>query len=496
MKRFGGWLLALAGVLAWGGASGVQAVERPSTQHEVHFAGTNYELNIYRIHGRHDGKTLLIVGGIQGDEPGAFMSADFYSDLSLQKGNLIVVPRANLKSIILDKRGADGDMNRRFLSQPRVKKEMDRVVRKLKKLMGEADLFLHLHDGWGFHYPEYVSKWRNPKRYGQSIITDANRFPCENGTELDLKGWAKGVLKEVNARIPKEKHHLHYFNTHTWKPDTPFPSMKKTATWYALRKHCTPAFGVEASKHLPTLEMKVRHHNYVINAFMERLDIVPESPQVFLPEPRLRYAVVQVNGEPRTLQDGQTLWVEKGDRVGVTEIQANYERGLSCDVAGYAGLNDLGKAVKVQAETRIVFRKDNEPMAAIPVRLNGRHKTEHRVFLVEINGEERVFLDGATVDVGPDDSLRLVKTFGDSINDMQPKLNFKGWVPEQSGVNDGDDRGYEIAMDGAFWSKYSRRGRGRVYPVVAVNGEDEEIGRIWVRVREETEQPTEATAQR
>ncbi|HKJ88263.1 MAG TPA: M14/M99 family metallopeptidase, partial [Gammaproteobacteria bacterium] len=425
MKRFMKWLPALALVLG-GGAGVAQAVERPSTQHEVHFAGTNYELNIYRVYGRHDGKTLLIIGGIQGNEPGGFMSADFYSDLTLEKGNLIVVPRANLKSIILDDRGPDGDMNRRFLHRPKVKKEMDRVVRELEKLMGEADLFLHLHDGWGYHYPKYVSKWRNPKRFGQSLITDTNRYTCEDGTDLDLAAMAKGVLKEVNARIPQKKYHLHYFNTLTWEPNTPFPDMKKTATWWALRKHCTPAFGVETSKNLPHLSMKVRYHNYVINAFMERLGIVPENPQIFLPKPQLKYAVVTVNGDPRTLKDGQTLWVKKGDRVGVTHVEANYQRGVSVNVAGYAGLNDLGKAVKIRGETRILLRKDNNPMATIPVRLNGHHEAQHRVFLLEINGKERVFLDGSTVDLDPGDRLRLVETFGDSLNDREIKLNFKG----------------------------------------------------------------------
>ena len=463
-------------------ASPAGAVERPSSEHQVHFEGSNYELNIFRLYGRQDGKTLLLIGGIQGDEPGGFVSADFYSDLSLQKGNLIVVPRANLKSIILGKRGADGDMNRRF-HDPEAEKEMDQVVTKLKDLMAEADLFLHLHDGWGYHYPEYVNKWRNPNRYGQSIITDADRFTCSDGTKLDLAGWAKAVLEEVNARIPKEKHHLHYFNTHTWEEDTPYPAMKKTATWYALREHCLPAFGVETSKNLPSLEMKVRHHNHVINAFMDRLGIIPENPQVFLPRPELKYTVVTVNGRPRILEDGQTLWVEKNDRLAVTHVEANYDRGISCDVVGYAGLNDRAKSVTVKADTRIVFRKDDRTMATVPVRLNGHHESKHRVFLVAVNGEKRAFLEGATVRVSPDDRLRLIKSFGDGDNGKPVKLNFKGWVPPQVDYNDGDDRGYEIRMNGRLWTKYSREGKGRVFPVVAVNGQDQELGRLWVRVR-------------
>ena len=464
----------------------VPAVERPSSSHETYFEGSNYELNVYRQYGREDGKTLLIIGGIQGDEPGAFNAADMYADLPLQKGNLIVVPRANLKSIILGERGVDGDMNRRF-DKPADPKQMDRVVGRLKTLMDEADLFLHLHDGWGFHYPEYEGKWRNPNRYGQSIITDADSYTCSDGTELDLKGPAKAVLAEVNAKIDPDKHHLHYFNTRTWADDTPYPAMKKTATWYALRHHCLPAFGVEASKHLPTLEMKVRHHNYVINAFMDRLGIVPQNPQVLLPSPELDYTVVQVNGHPRIMEAGQTLWLEEGDRVAVTHVAANYERGVSCDVVGYGGLNDLAKPVQVTSDTRIVFRKDNEAMAEIPVRLNGDHATDHRVFLVAVDGAHEAHLAGETLDVAPDETLKPIKTFGDGPNDRSLKLNFKGWVPPNKEYNDGDDRGYGIPMDGRLWAKYSRDGQGRVYPVVAVDGKEREVARLWVRIRDGAE---------
>lgn len=482
LRSFGPLLMALA--LVGLAPSPALAVERPSSEHEVYFGGSNYELNVYRQYGREDGKTLLIIGGIQGNEPGGFMAADLFSELSLKKGNLIVVPRANLKSIILGDRGADGDMNRRF-DDPAKRKEMDRVVARLKELMAEADLFLHLHDGWGFHYPEHVSKWRNPQRYGQSIITDADSYACQDGTELDLKGWAKGVLEDVNAQIDNEKHHLHYFNTRTWEDDTPYPEMKKTATWYALRHHCLPAFGVEASKHLPSLETKVRHHNYVIHAFMDRLGIVPQNPRLLFPEPRLSYAVINVNGQPRTLEDGDPLWVKKGDQVAVTHVEANYDRGVSCDVAGYGGLNDLGKPIRINGSTRIVVRKDDRKVATIPVRLNGHHSTEHRVLLARVDGEKRVVPDGGTLQVDRDASLKLIESFGDGRNEKLPKLNFKGWVPREKGYNDGDDRGYTIPMNGGrLWQKYSRNGQGRMFPVVATNGEDEELARFWVRIRD------------
>lgn len=472
------------GLVLLGLATVVAAVERPSSEQKTYFEGTDYELNVYHIHGREDGPTLLIIGGIQGDEPGGFLSADLYSDLSLERGNLIVVPRANLKSIILFDRGADGDMNREFHEEPSGE-PMDRVVARLKDLMGRADLFLHLHDGWGFHHPEWVSKWRNPRRFGQSVITDADGFTCDSGEELDLKGRAEEVLAEVNARIDKDKHHLHYFNTKTGQEDSPFPDMKKTATYYALEEHCLPAFGVESSKHLPSLEMKIRHHNYVINAFMRQMGIVPQQPQVLLAEPRMHFVVAQVNGDPRVLDPGQTLWVEEGDRLAVTHVEANYQRGLSCEVVGHGSLNDLGRTFEITADTRILCRKDSETIARVPVRLNGHDgEADHRVLVLRVDGERRAVLAGETLDVPADAELELVTSFGDHPNRREPALNFKGWVPQDVSVNDGDDRGFSIPLDGGrLWTKYSRHGEGRVFPVVAVDGNDEEIARFWIRRR-------------
>ncbi len=94
-------------------------VVRPSTTKEVFFKGTNHELEVYRIYGRQDGPTLLLVGGIQGDEPGGFLSADSYTDIKLEKGNMIVVPRMNFYSIMLYSREIKGvDMNRLFDKVP------------------------------------------------------------------------------------------------------------------------------------------------------------------------------------------------------------------------------------------------------------------------------------------------------------------------------------------------------------------------------------------
>ena len=145
-------------------------------EHLVYFPNTAYELNIYKIKGKKPGKTLMLIGGIQGNEPGGFLSADLYADMSLDRGNLIVVPRANFYSIITNQRGPNGDMNRKFNLEDNSSTMEDQIVSILKKLINESDYLINLHDGAGYYHPTYIDKWRNPTLFGQAIVGDTEEF--------------------------------------------------------------------------------------------------------------------------------------------------------------------------------------------------------------------------------------------------------------------------------------------------------------------------------
>lgn len=464
----------------------------PGTQHQIFFEGSDYELNVYHVKGRQPGKTLLIIGGIQGDEPGAYLSADLYPDLMLKQGNLIVVPRANLKSVILGERGPDGDMNRQFHDEAEPG-PMTEVVSKLKELMGQADLFLHLHDGWGFHSPTYINEQRNPQRYGQSLIVDTEQFQCDNGQALPLGELARTVLKQVNQGIDNQDHHLTFFNTRTADPDTPYTAMRKTATYYAMRQHCLPAFGVEASKNLPSTELKVLYHNLVINEFMQQLGIVPETPRILVSTPRIQFAELEVNGESRIVKPGDTLIVDKGANLKVRHISSDYQRGITCDVLDHGGLNDGKHELVIEKDTRLLFRKESAEIASIGIRvreaspqagavLTPAALPSGRVFLVSLNNTWKLLPAGATLPLGKNDSLRLISSFEAGGAYEEPKLNFKGWV-SHPGDNSGDDRGHEIIPKRTeFLAKYSIDGKGSIYPVTAVNKDGEEIARILIKL--------------
>ncbi|MCF7741510.1 MAG: succinylglutamate desuccinylase/aspartoacylase family protein, partial [Candidatus Marinimicrobia bacterium] len=307
-------ILILVSILA-----GILPAKQPRRDHNVYYENTPNELNVYKLYGEEDGKTVLIIGGIQGDEPGGYLSADLYSDLMLKKGNLIVVPRTNFHSIIKKRRYINTDMNRRFNVSPDNIYE-DKIVQIITDLMKESDLVLNLHDGWGFYSKKWEGPGRNPNRFGQSIIADAEIY-VHQGDTINLGKLARKAVEKANNHITNSCHKLHFMNTKTLAKNSDFPEMKQSATFYAVSKQGIPSFGIEASKNIDNLEDKIRYHNYAINAFLEMMGVVPEFPSVIISPPKLNNMNISVNGQrPVFVENYDTLKVFPGDQIKITRV--------------------------------------------------------------------------------------------------------------------------------------------------------------------------------
>jgi len=465
-------------------------------EHLVHFPNTAYELNIYKIKGKKPGKTLMLIGGIQGNEPGGFLSADLYADMRLEKGNLIVVPRANFYSIITNQRGPNGDMNRKFHLEDNASTMEDQIVAILKKLISESDYLLNLHDGAGYYHPTYIDKWRNPERFGQAIVADCEeyRVPGSNKT-IKLGDMARKILKEVNPRISGELYKFHFMDTRTDAEDSPHREQRGSATYYALTKHHIPAFGVETSKFLPSLELKVLYHNMVINAFMKHFGIIPESPGLNPDPPVLKYLVVAVNGRtPIVVEHDQGLELRAGDTIHVTHIESNYERGLSLDILGYGGVNDLGKEYTIVRDTSILVRKDNEAFAEIPVRITEKGAGEESrttslikkidYFVIEAKGHRLLLGNGETLHLVRGDEMKIIDVIPRALPSSGVKVNFKGFVGDPSN-NTGEDRGFTINTGSDLLERFSLDGKGEAYEIVVHHG-DTLLGRGVVKLASPT----------
>jgi hypothetical protein len=145
------------------------------------FASGDLDFTLHKLESGQPGATLLVVGGIQGDEPGGFNAASLLvTNYKIRKGSVWVVPNLNFISIIKRTRGVHGDLNRKFASIKHTDPELD-TIEKIKAIIlnDQVDVILNLHDGSGFYRPYYIDRMHNPRRWGQSIIIDQERIETE-----------------------------------------------------------------------------------------------------------------------------------------------------------------------------------------------------------------------------------------------------------------------------------------------------------------------------
>lgn len=487
LKRLSRWFASITIVLL--AASACWAEGR---RHEVHLEGTPYELHVYTIEGREArSPTMLIVGGIQGDEPGGFLAADRYVDLTLKRGTLIIVPRANFYSIIKNQRAPHGDMNRRF-REVVARSPMDVVVEILKGLMARADIFLNLHDGSGFFSPRWESPQRNPMRFGQSIIADAAVFTHQpTGRTLFLEYMANRVVEKVNSQIHDERHHFHFNNHRTMDRDSPHKEQRGSATFYALTQLGIPAFGIETSKDIGDPRIRVQYQTMVINAFMEEMGIVADQPPLALDPPQLHYVIVSVNGGiPLAVPDGGSISIRKGDSVEVRGVVANYQRGVTADLVGLGTENDLNKPLRILKSTKVLVRKESQVFGQVTLQVGKAadpkapepkgHVSEVRYFVVDVEGEQRVVENGGVLKVVRGDAIRILDVICGNGESWEVQVNFIGFInPDEQ--NPGEDRGVLIDTAKDLEIRYALDGKGGLYRVVALHGEDM-VGEMMVEI--------------
>lgn len=231
-------------------------------------AANSLDFTLHKLGSDPTGPTVLVIGGIQGDEPGGFTAASLLvTDYRIKKGNIWVVPNLNFKSIIERSRGVHGDMNRKFLSLAKADPEYA-AVEKIKAIIldKQVDLILNLHDGSGFYNPEYIDKNHNPDRWGQSIIIDQHTIDAPRYG--DLASLAERASASANQNISYGQTHYHVKNTKTRDGDV---EMEKTLTYFAIRNN-KPAFGIEASKDFRT-HTRALYHLFVVEAMFRELGI-------------------------------------------------------------------------------------------------------------------------------------------------------------------------------------------------------------------------------
>jgi hypothetical protein len=214
--------------------------------------------------------TLLVIGGIHGDEPGGYFAPSvLVQNYTIKKGSLWVVPNLNFDSIVRNRRGIYGDMNRKFNKVEKNDEDYE-TVQNIKKLIldKKVDLILNLHDGRGFYRHKWESSIFNPSAWGQAFIIDQTKLHKDIKFS-NLDEIAKKVSENLNTGLVENHHSFNIKNTKTKEKDE---QMQLSLTYFAITNH-KPAFAVETSKNITDLVKKVKYQLKAIESFMNIMGI-------------------------------------------------------------------------------------------------------------------------------------------------------------------------------------------------------------------------------
>ncbi len=381
------------------------------------------------LRGSEPGPTVLVQGGIQGDETAGFLTAQLLARSTVRKGNLIVIPRANIPTVHQRTRQINVDLNRRFDKDHNAHYE-DRLARVIRYLLASCDAFIHLHEGSGFYHPTYVDSLRNPKRYGQSVIIDTKTYKGR----IFLEQFANKVLNQLNPTVVPASYRFQLFNTETFATDSPYAEQRKSLTYYALNEHCIPALAVEVSKDIIQVDWKVRQQLKAARLFLEAFGVVVDPPEVSdkairnysQPAPH-----VTVNGQeigPDTKRI--TLTALAPVRVNVDTTASIMSPAPSVNTEDATAMDMVDTPRLALAPFKVLrVKSDGKTVAEIPVNWKGSWnptQTGQALFVCWLNNSLRFVPAGAVLEAVEGDQLRLEGIWG---RRRRRSSMSKGWSP-------------------------------------------------------------------
>jgi hypothetical protein len=413
------------------------------------------EFSTHKLESGVPGPTVLVVGGIQGDEPGGFHAASLLvTDYKVTRGALWIVPNLNFESIIKRSRGLNGDMNRKFAALTRDDPDY-REVERIKSLIQspEIDFIINLHDGSGFYRDRYIDNMHNANRWGQSIIIDQEAL---GRTRFAGVGeYARVVAQRVNGHLLEQEHRYSVHNTRTAEGDA---EMAKTLTYFAV-KNGKPAIGLEASKSLPTRE-RVYYHLHLLEALLGQLGIGLQRD--FLLQPQAVEAQIESDIRLSMFEEKLRLDVASA-RQTLSYFPMRREAQID-----YLSNNPLVALVPSGDKVRVSY--GNRRMTLLQPQFFDYDDSMQQV-VMEIDGERRAVPLGATTTVAQLFSVHPPEGY---------RVNVIGWT--QPGVQNEAEQAIERAQ---IPSRFSVDRDGTLYRVELYR-EDKFSGMVLVRFSGET----------
>lgn len=161
---------------------------KPMIEKKVLAKGTKDATELYIIKANKPGPTVMIVGGIHGNETAGYKAAEKFINYDIKRGTLLVIPRANQRAIDNKSRiiKSVGDMNRQFPTSSKSSADTH-LTREIYKVVKDfnVDWLMDMHESIDYHK-------LNPDSVGQTIIY----YPANS-----TRSTVSGLLNSINKTI-------------------------------------------------------------------------------------------------------------------------------------------------------------------------------------------------------------------------------------------------------------------------------------------------------
>ena len=254
--------------------------------------GTPFETPWYDHRGEEDGPTILITGGMHGNEPAGAAAAEAIASWTVKKGRIVVAPRMNppalqaKQRLIPDLPEPIGNLNRHFPTGGEV---IEGVATDLWKLFEEVkpDWVLDIHEGFAF-------RRINSGSVGSSVIA------CADGTIEDEDRKFTFIQNPIEASFARA----------AWE-NAGVPSMILETTY---GKYPLP----DGKERRYSVSFRARQHRLMVHTLLTELGMEPCSPDVLI-DP-------SVTGDRVRVAIYDDLGTAVGDTGDLERVLSEYDR--------------------------------------------------------------------------------------------------------------------------------------------------------------------------
>ncbi len=214
-------------------------------------SGTDQETTVFVTSAEESGPTVMVVGGMHGNENGGYEAAGDVAEWDIERGTLVTIPKANAAAVEEDSRIASGgvDLNRQFPTGEEPETELARAIWDVVERYEPAAV-IDLHESVGIYDGDMVGG------VGQTIFSSWDETATDD---------AKAAVSYVNENYVSRDGYE--FGVDPFSSTSNEPS--GLLTHKAARDTDAVAFLVEATSKETDLEKRVQWHTKIVQQLVE-----------------------------------------------------------------------------------------------------------------------------------------------------------------------------------------------------------------------------------